>query len=395
MLTRYALCAVALTAFLAGCGAKAADYYTLQPVDINYSILASCAVSEPKPLDMTLSAGGRVSRVAVGDGQRVRSGQLLVQLDNFTERQNLDIARKNLSATQLKLTNAVREQLPKLREQKNQAQANLDKARLDLDRANELFASNVIARVELEGAQNRYQSALSAFNQVKITLDSYESSGPVAELSQQISVQKTQVELAQQAVEDRRIVSPYDAVVSRVAVQNGQTLSAGSTVATVIEQKPWVMEAEVDQKELPFLATNMTALISFDAYPQDRVRADITYVCTLVDAQKGTCNLKFRIRDAKPYIKFGMTGTVEVSAGTYRQKLAVPSRFVDKNGGPGVWIWTDAGAERIPLRDYDVIGEQWVVVKELKAGSKILLPAPGMGPKVKLGKEVKSGSAGK
>lgn len=371
----------------AACGGKGAEYYTLKPVDINYSILASCSVKYPQPLDMNVPSAGKVVRTAVSDGTFVRKGQVLIQLDDYNERQNLDISMKNLESTRLKLDNARTEQLPKLRQQLVQLQSDLDKAQNDLERKKQLFASNFIAKSDVENADNKYQQALSSYNQVKLSLDSYETSGPIAELNQQLAVQQSQLGLAQKAVDDKKLVAPFDGTVTKVNVQNGQSVQPGIAVLTIVEKSPWVLEAEVDQKELPFLSNNQTALISFDAYPQDHVKANVIYVCALVDAQKGTCNLKFEIRENKNYIKYGMTGTVEIAAGLYKQKLAIPSRFAEKSeGGYSVWIWNGKTAEKVAL-DYETIGEQWIVVKNLKAGSVILLPGPKVAGTKALGKE--------
>jgi HlyD family secretion protein len=370
------------------CGGKGPDYYTLKPVDINYSILASCSVKYPQPLDLYSTSYGKVVKVSASDGNFVRKGQVLVQLDDFSERQNLDIAMKNLASTRLKLENAKNEQLPKLRQQFNQLQSDLDKSKNDLERKKQLFDSNFISKSDVENAENKYQQSLSSYNQVKLSLESYETSGPIADLNQQISIQQSQVGISQKAVDDKKLTAPFDGTVTKVNVQNGQSVQPGMMAVTIVEKSPWVLEAEVDQKELPFLSNGQVAIVSFDAYPQDRVKANTVYVCALVDAQKGTCNLKFEIRENKSYVKFGMTGTVEISAGIYRQKLAIPSRFAEKTeGGYSAWIWNGKSAEKVVL-NYDTIGEQWIVVKNLKTGTKFLLPGANVSAAKSLGKEV-------
>lgn len=381
---------LSLLSLASGCGGNGTDYYTLQPIDINYNILASCAVKYPQPLDLYSTAYGKVIKVSVSEGNFVRKGQLLVQLDDYTERQNLDISVKNLENTKLKLENAKNEQLPKLRQQFYQLQSDLDKSKNDLERKKQLYESNFIAKADVENAENKYQQSLSAYNQVKLSLDSYETSGPIADLNQQISIQEAQVKLSRKAVDDKMLVSPFDGTVTKVNVQNGQSVQPGMMAVTVVEKKPWQLESEVDQKELPFLSNNQTALISFDAYPQEHVKADVIFVCALVDAQKGTCNLRFEIRENKSYVKYGMTGTVEIAAGVYKQKLAIPSRFAEKSeGGYTAWIWNGSSAEKTSI-EYETIGEQWIVVKKLKPGTKFLLPGPKTAGTKSLGKEVRA-----
>jgi HlyD family secretion protein len=373
---------------LSSCQGKSADYYTLKPLDINYTILASCSVKYPKPLDINLESSGKVLKVLVHDGSIVRKGVLLVQLDDFNERQNLQINQQALASTRLKIKNARDEELPKLHEQEAQLKSDLQIAQNDRGRIKRLVESGVLARVDLENAENRYQKALSAYNQVKLTLDSYEKSGTIAALEQQVNSQQAQVELARKAVEDKKIFAPFNGTVSKVNVQRGESLQIGTIVLTLIEKSPWVLESEVDQKDLPFLETNLKAVVAFDAFPQDRVQADVVFVCALIDSQKGTCNLKFEVKENKSYIKYGMSGTAEINAGFYKQKLALPSRFVErKDGAAYAWCWNGKIAERIKL-DYGQLGEQWIVVKNLTNGTKIILPIMGINPNMKLGREV-------
>jgi HlyD family secretion protein len=362
---------------VAGSRRTAVDYYTIRRRTIDYRVLASCTVKHPAPLDLTVSAPGRVSAVSAVAGGEVRAGTVLVRLDDETERRTVEIASAALAGTRLKVRNARQETLPKLRERLNQAQNELDTVSAELERLRRLLESGAVARVEVQNAENRYQRALSERNQLRISLETMETSGILAELLEQERVQLAQLELARAALEDRRVKAPVSGVVSAVHVQRGQRVAAGTPVVTMVERGPWVLEADVDQKELPYLTPGTTAMVAFDAYPDDRVRARVSFVCALVDVGKGTCDLKLEVVDPRPYIRYGMSGTAEIEAGRYEDVTAVPSRFVVRSDGRAVvGVWD---GRRVVRREVSVvpIGERWMIVRDIPEGTRVLLPVKG------------------
>src|SRR5665647_597798 len=78
------------------------DYYILKPIDINNTVLASGRVSYPQPYDITALSAGRVAGINCREGELVREGQLLLQMEDFQENQNLLLARSNLESIKSK-----------------------------------------------------------------------------------------------------------------------------------------------------------------------------------------------------------------------------------------------------------------------------------------------------
>ena len=356
----------------------AVGYFTLKRIDVDYKILASCTVSFPEPYEMAAKAEGDVVRIPVAEGRQVRKGDLLVQADDFKERQNLAIAVNNYENVKLKLVNAREEVYPRLKEQLNDAGAALADAQNHADRIDALFGAGAVAKVEWEKARTTLDAAQARFNQVKLQVDSYSRSGAAAELINQLNVLNAQVELTKRAVADKRFAAPYDCTVIRLDVKQGETMAKGEKVVTVLEKKPWVLEADVDQKELGFLETGLPCTVVFDAYPAEKVKAAVSLVCSLIDMAKGTCNLRLQVVEDRPFIRHGMTGSVEITgrrvAGVNAGVLALPARYIIRgNGGSFVLVKKGRTTEKTAL-EFTPIGEKWVSVRNLPEGTRIALP---------------------
>ncbi len=378
--TILALVGIAVTAALAAflLLRRGGEYYTLKKTDVDYRILASCTVSFPEPYEMTARAEGEVTAIPVAEGQEVARGSLLVQVDDFRERRNLTIAESNHENVKLKLVNAREEVYPRLKEQRNDAEAALVDARNHASRIDALFAAGAVSKVEWERARTGLDAALARFNQVRLQLDSYSTSGAAAELINELNILNARVDLARRAVADRRFTAPYDCTVVRLDVKPGETVAAGRRIVTILEKKPWVLEASVDQKELGFLEAGLPCFVVFDAFPAERVRASVSLVCSVIDFAKGTCSLKLRVEESRPFIKHGMTGSVEIVGrrvpGVNAGVLALPARYVIREPGGSFVLVRRGRAGARTAAEIAPIGEKWVSVRNLPEGTQVILP---------------------
>ena len=386
------LVAAALLVLRANRGTEA-DHYVLKPIDLSYTILANCTVDYPRPLDLTFQTAGIVLAVEVADGDRVVHGQTLVRIDDFEARRNLAIREDGLRSAELKLRNARDEVLPSLAEKLRESEVVRDQAERTLQRYREIEAAGGISKAELEKADREYQTALSRYNQQKLELENYSRSGRLADLAYQVSIAGAQLELARREVENTRLAAPFEGTVVKVAVQPGEQASPSMRAVTLLESASWQLVLNVDQKELPFLKPDLAAVVTMDAYPETRIDGHVSYVCSEVDKERNTCELRVEIPRDVPFIKSGMAGKAEILAARYAQALALPARFVKRDAGrPHVWTWDGRKAERIAAA-VKPVGERWVLVEGLAAGTVILdaaLDAPAA--RLRPGREVRADS---
>ncbi len=365
------------------------DYYTIKPIDINNTVLASGRVSYPQPYDITALSSGRVAVIACREGELVSEGQLLLQMEDFQENQNLLLASSNLESIKSKKRNITEETLPRQEEVLIQDKIKLGEAERELQRQKALFEQGAVPAVDYEKATDNYKLALSQYNQDLLTRDSLAGGSAAAETDAQISYYEAQLSIATKAVADKRVVSPLTGTVSKINFSAGQQVTASEVLLTILRQQNWVVEAEVDQKELPLLKEGQDALVALDAYPQEKLAAVLIYISPQVDAQKGTCLLRLEIKGSESYIKYGMAADVELLSETNIQVLALPRQFLEFNGSDAfAWVWQEGRAVKYQLT-YRTVGDRWIIAENLEQGAVILSPAGDLN-KVKLqpGREV-------
>jgi len=351
---------------------RAVDFYVLKPFDLSYTILANCTVDYPEPLDLSFLQGGIVGSVEARDGETVVRGRPLVRLDPYEAERNLAISTDSLKSAEDRLANAREEVLPNLREKLNEYELNLEQAELNRNRYAQLLAAGGVSRADAEKADKAYQQALSQRNQQKLELENFSRSGRLADLESQVSIARTRVDLARRNLANTRIEAPFDGTVLKVHVQAGAKVAAAARAVTVLERAKWQLVLNVDQRELPFLKLGLPAVVTMDAYPEDRITGAVSFVCSEVDKTKNTCELRVELSEDKPFVKSGMAGRVEITAATFERAPAVPAKFVKKGaGGPFVWVWSGRRAALVKAAARPV-GERWALVDGLPEGAVLL-----------------------
>lgn len=366
---------------------KEVDYFVLEPRDFDYTILASCSVGYPKPLDMTFQQEGTVKEVLVSEGDSVKKGQKLIQLDDFKQKQQLAIDQSSVKSIELRLQNAREEMLPNLKERLREAEINLQQARSTLDRYRKLEAAGGVTKSDLERVENEYKRAESRLNQARTELENFEKSGLLASLQNELEIARSRLELSRRNLEETSLLAPFDGKVLNINVQPGERVTPGKRALTMLEDKRWNFVLNADQRELPFLKPGLKAYVVLDAFPDRKIESEVVYVCTEIDRETNTCELRIEVREDVSFIKFGLAGKAEILAERFERALAFPVSLIKRGpDGEFVWLWEENTARQHRI-DYRRIGERLAIARNLKPGQIILnAPAEANPRKLKISK---------
>src|SRR5690349_378534 len=172
---------------------------------------------------------GRVSQVLVHKGQQVQRGQVLVQLEDDDYRAQLQQATGQLQAAQARLQEALHgarpEEIAQAQANVQEVQADLENARIQLQRTQQLIAKGLIARAALDDAQARYNS-LNARVQALEKVYTLVRLGPRQEqidnLRGQVEQARGQVAYAETQQQHTLIQAPVAGTILERNVENGE-----------------------------------------------------------------------------------------------------------------------------------------------------------------------------
>jgi HlyD family secretion protein len=247
------------------------------------TLIAGPGRVEPYSEDIKIGSelSGRLKSVLVEEGDTIRRGQILAELDNADYRAQVDSARASVGAKDAALRKVIngarRQERDEAWSQVNEARAVMENAQSELHRRQELFAAGVVSREESERyareadvAKAKYEAAVEQHSLVDDR--AREEDRSLAEADLQLA--KSQLEEAQARYEKTLIRSPIDGSVLRKHHRSGESVSNSSTVPdpilTIGDRKTLRVRVDVDETDVGRVRIGQKAYVTADAFRTQR-----------------------------------------------------------------------------------------------------------------------------
>jgi membrane fusion protein (multidrug efflux system) len=271
--------------------------------------------------------GGEVREIFVEEGDDVKAGQILAKLDG-----------------------------DRLRLEKRQVEANLQKLQRDYERNIDLNERGLIS--------------IGDFEKIKYEMDALEASYNLASLEYNYT----------------NIRAPIDGIVSERFIKVGNTIEVNTQTFQVTSLEPLVSYLHVPEREFRQIKGGQSATIRIDAIAGVEFIASVARISPVVDPKTGTFKITIEVTDASRRLKPGMFGRINIVQDIRANALQVPrSAIVDESGSTTVYVVEDEIAQQRPvvtgysqhglveITDGLVDGEHVVTVGQagLKQGSKV------------------------
>ena len=274
--------ALSLTLFLGACGGPPGanngaekDKESDVPVPIEAAtatrkaIVASysgTAALEPENQALVVAkTSGVLLRLMVEEGDIVRPGDMLAQLD--PEKPRLELAR---------------------------AQANLKRLENDARRSTDLFERKLISA--------------EAHEKVRFELETQKAASDIARLE----------------LDYTRIVAPIGGVISMRMVKEGNLIQINQSLFRIDDFDPLLAVLNVPERELTTMRAKQAVTMHVDALPGVQFNGEVARVSPVVDAETGTLRVTTEFRDETHRLKSGMFGRVDIVYDQRADALVVP-----------------------------------------------------------------------
>jgi RND family efflux transporter MFP subunit len=255
---------------------------------------------------------GRVARVAVKEGDTVKAGDLVAQLDDADQKSAILASISRVAVA---------------RAHAQTARANLADMDQQIRREEALVKSGAEGRAPLEDLQAK-QKSLS--EQVKAS-------------DSEASASQADVDTLQTNLKDRTILSPIDGTVVSKPVEVGEmVLPAGNPVAEIADFRSLLVETDVPEGRLHLVKKGSPAEIVLDAYPDRRYRGEVTEFGQRVNRAKATIVVKVKFADSMDGVVPDMAAKDSLAE---KPKRVVPANaVVERDGSKGVFVVADGKA---------------------------------------------------
>jgi len=299
------------------------------------------AIATVKPLQTVAVRGqvdGVLERIYFNDGQRVKAGELLAEIDPRTYQVQLDQARGQLA----------------------QNQAQLKGAQQELQRHRILFQQNSISRQSLETKETAVQ-----------------------QLQAQIKSNQAEVARAQVQLDRTRITAPLEGRLGLRKLDQGNLVSAGNTdgIVLITQIDPIGVEFSLPQNQLSRLLEAMrqsesplrvTLIDSKGQILSDKGR--LQALDNQIDINTGTLKVKAEFENADETLFANQFVNARVFLGQ-DQGLLIPSHAVQR-GAVGTYVYTLDAEDKVHIQVVELgtaTLEQTLVTSGLKEGDRVVV----------------------
>ena len=275
-------------------------------MDLEMIISASGSIKPKRQIDISASSIGKVTRVAVKEGDYVEQGQFLIQIDPI-----------QLETTVDRLEAAVQS----ARAGERQAKYQLDQYESDFERAERLFKQGFLTDKEVRDAKTVRDVGISNLESAR----------------QLVRQQKAQLSSAKHNLQEVTIEAEMAGIVTRLNVEEGEiaimgTLNnPGTVLMTIADLSSIEAEVEVDETEVVSIETGQSAEITLDAFPDTSYAGIVTEVgnspilSSSVSGQQGVdFKVVITVTDTIPNVRPGLSADSEIIAARAANALAIP-----------------------------------------------------------------------
>jgi HlyD family secretion protein len=283
-------------------------------------VSASGKIQPMRFVNISADTSGRVTDLAVNEGDRVTKGQFLLQIDPRNLRTRVQSGEASLGAA--------RSQLEQMRLGLDSARTALKQAEDAYRRQQNLAKGGLTTRETLERAENDLAMR-------KADLASQEQN--LRTLQLRTEQEQATLENARTDLSKVRIESPIDGIITRRNIEQGETAvvgtmnNAGTVLLQVADMSVIEAEVEVDETDIPEVQLGQRATITVDAITGKTFTARVTEIGnspiqTTGQASTQATNFKvtLQVEGEIPDVRPGFTCTAEITTATRDNAIAVP-----------------------------------------------------------------------
>ena len=277
--------------------------------NITQTVSATGTIDSEFKVDITPEVTGEIVKLPVKEGDKVKRGDLLIQINAKQYEADKESAEANLEAA--KSTAAMRK-------------AQLDNVQADYERTKELYNKNLSSDAEFQAAKSNYESSKASYQ------------GAMANVSQsQAALRRSEDQLSKTT-----ILSPMDGTVTKLNVELGERVlgsfySQGTNIMTVSDLNNMEAIADVDENDVVLVSIGDTARIKVDAFGDKVFKGLVkeignSAISTGTGTQEQVVNfeVKIKLTDLDPKLRPGMSCNADIETETKDNVISVPIQSV-------------------------------------------------------------------
>src|SRR5580692_1688268 len=241
-----------------------------QRQDLSTIVSASGEIKPKTYVNIGANAFGKITRLYVKEGDHVKKGQMLAQLENVQSSADVNANEASLQAAQ---TDAVAADAALKTSQADllRAQADRERNKLDWERAQSLYKDGLISKSDFDSRKNAWATADAGLTQAEARVAQAKAQQDSAE--RHVAQAKATLTHYTDLLQKTTYLAPYDGVITNLPVREGETVvvgiqnAQGSTLMTIADMSVITAEVKVDETDIVNVHIGQASEVTIDAIP--------------------------------------------------------------------------------------------------------------------------------
>jgi HlyD family secretion protein len=313
-----------------------------QRQDLAAVVSASGEIKPKTYVNIGANAFGKITSLYVKEGDRVKKGQLLAQLENVQPEADLNATQASLDAAQ---TDAVAAEaaLNTALADLNRAKSDAERSDLDWTRAQGLYKDALVAKSEYDMQKAAHQTAVAGLAQAQARVAQARAQKDSAE--RHIGQNQANLTHAADVLRKTTYAAPFDGMISNLPVREGETVvigiqnAPGSTLMTLADMSVITAEVKVDETDIVNVQMGQPASVTIDAMPNKTFKATVTQIgdnAIVRSTGVSTSQTQSSSQEAKDFkvvvtlieppenLRPGLSTTAKITTATRSNALTIP-----------------------------------------------------------------------
>lgn len=335
---------LALLLALAGCGAGKRTERVEEPVTVRIRkplvveraavVRVSGSVEARESAEVAFQVAGRVARVLVEEGQFVRKGQLLAELDAADYLNAERIAAGDAAAARAQLAKA----------EAGARRQELEQARAAFEQADDEYRRMKLLADRKSLAPNDFKKIETAWRVARQRLDEAEEGARAEDKDAaraQLAKAEANLELSRKRVADTRLASPLDGVVARRLIDPGEMAGAGIPAFAILDINPVRVRAGVPEGEIGKVKAGQTARVRIPSLGGETFTGRVELVSYAAEAPSRTFPVRILVPNPRLTLRAGMVAEASIEGDATVHAITLPGEALvrDPQGATNVFVY--------------------------------------------------------
>ncbi len=311
-------------------------------MDLASVVTASGEIKPKTYANVGANAFGKIVKIYVKEGDKVKKGQLLAQIENVQPESDVQASKASVDASQKDYI-AAQAALNTNKADLERAKADAEQKQLDYQRAQELFKAALIPKSDYESRKAAYETSAAGLDQAKARVA--QAQAQVESAKGHISQNVATLRRASDALSKTTYLAPFDGVVTNLPVREGETVvvgiqnSPGSTLMTVADMSIITAEVQVDETDIVNVKLGQPAEVSIDAIPKKKFKGVVSEIgnnAILRSTGVSTAQTTGSSQEAKDFkvvvtlqdppenLRPGLSATAKITTATRQTAVSIP-----------------------------------------------------------------------